>query len=158
LDDIERALILLSTLRAHGAIKLFRDLFVVVPDRDKFAIDTIFSGLNNVRVIAESVVFPPGTQLDPTWEGYAIQMAIKLYAASLMSTEFYLTLDADVLCTKRGISLEDLLPSRRANYINEGKHVHPAWWKSSTRLLRAKEQEPIAETGGFGVTPAILST
>lgn len=35
-------------------------------------------------------------------------------------TPFYLTLDADVLCSKDGLSEEDLLPQGKGNYVPEG--------------------------------------
>ncbi|CAN0553012.1 unnamed protein product [Laminaria digitata] len=58
--------------------------------------------------------------VEPWWNKYALQMALKLLASSLVKTSFYLTLDADVLCTKEGLSEEDLLPRGKGNFVPEG--------------------------------------
>jgi hypothetical protein len=36
-----------------------------------------------------------------SWDTYSVAMALKLLSAKLVSTEFYLTLDADLVCTRR---------------------------------------------------------
>ncbi|CAN0536973.1 unnamed protein product, partial [Laminaria digitata] len=73
----------------------------------------------------------------------------------LVKTSFYLTLDADVLCTKEGLSEEDLLPRGKGNFVPEGRHVHPRWWHGAAKTLGV-EEDPLGQ--GFGVTPAVLST
>ncbi|CAM9355066.1 unnamed protein product, partial [Hapterophycus canaliculatus] len=70
-------------------------------------------------------------------------------------TPFYLTLDADVLCTKDKLSEQDLVRQGKGNYLPEGREVHPKWWSRSARTLRV-EEDPTGS--GFGVTPAVLST
>ncbi|CAM9862490.1 unnamed protein product, partial [Discosporangium mesarthrocarpum] len=164
LDDAGRAATLMATLKVQGAMDIFRDFFVVVPDRDKVALGILLSSLPRVTVVADSMLFSGEGEglgndgMDPSWEGYAIQMAVKLHAARLMRTEFYLTLDADVLCTKWGLSLEeDLLPGGKGNFVDEGRGVHPAWWTASANLLQVELQD-ISSREGFGVTPAVLST
>ena len=61
-----------------------------------------------------------GGVVKPWWDTNALQMALKLLASSLVSTDFYLTLDADVLCTKEVLSEEDLLPQGKGNFVPEG--------------------------------------
>lgn len=47
-------------------------------------------------------------------------MFLAIYVGLVQETPFYLTLDADVLCTKDGLSEEDLLSQGKGNYVPEG--------------------------------------
>ena len=137
LEDAHRATLLMSSLRACGAMDIFRDFFVVVPGGvgggDISRIETIFrsahpfDGEDPITFVDEKLLLPASGRgggrvgvVKPWWEKYALQMALKLLASSLMRTSFYLTLDADVLCTKEVLSEEDLLPEGKGNFVPEG--------------------------------------
>ncbi|CAM9898873.1 unnamed protein product [Ectocarpus fasciculatus] len=153
---------------------LFRNFFVVVPGAELTQIETIICNrVGNDRIGSAFCAKDSGnlklTMVDETqllsnagvdkvesrWHAYSVQMALKLLASSLVQTPFYLTLDADVLCSKDQLTEEDLLPHGKANYVPEGRNVHPTWWSEAAKTLGVTEN-PTGE--GFGVTPAVLST
>ena len=90
-------------------------------------------------------------------------MAIKLLAAKMVTTDFYLTLDADVVLLQ-SFTLAQIVHGMRAIYENEQRSVHPHWWVGSEKFLHVPsfDQEEIgvddADGRGFGVTPSLLST
>ncbi|CAM9290634.1 unnamed protein product [Scytosiphon promiscuus] len=151
---------------------MFQDFFVVVPGEDLDQVEAILGNSSSfvdkasgeessqrrgiIMVDERQLLLAAGVdKMEARWSTYSLQMALKLLASSLMQTPFYLTLDADVLCTKNKLSEQDLLPQGKGNFVPEGRTVHPAWWSSSARALRV-EENPTG--GGFGVTPAVLST
>lgn len=127
LKDVDLALLLLATLRARGAMTLFGDFFVVVPSAELERIETILRQASfitahdskGVVLVDERRLLPRDGKIEPWWSKYALQMALKLLVSSLIRTEYYLTLDADILCSKAGLSEEDLLPEGKGNYVPE---------------------------------------
>lgn len=102
-------------------------------------------------------------------DGYVLQMAIKLFVANIVETQFYVTLDADIILL-RSFEYQDIIISvrndtgeiimERGLYENEPREVHANWWVHSSRLLKltgVDDQIVGTADGGFGVTPAILS-
>eukprot|EP00903_Cladosiphon_okamuranus_P020406 g18726.t1 len=175
LNDAPLAKLLMATLRECGGIDIFRDFFVVVPGEELSRIESILlhdsvddsnndanTGANTpdrrppiVMVDERELLRTAGVdKVEPGWYPYFLQMILKLLASRLVRTPFYLTLDADVLCTKDGLSEEDLLPQGKGNYVPEGRDVHPTWWLYAARTLGVEETP---QDGGFGVTPAVLS-
>ena len=143
LDDANRARLLMKTLRTCGALDLFHDFFVVVRgrelarirdvlgtdggsavvmiDEEQLLLEMLLSDDHNGAVAAAVIDgrVGAGTYHRRRGETYALQMILKLLAASLMRTPYYLTLDADVLCTKSRLSERDLLPHDKGNYMPE---------------------------------------
>ncbi|CAM9511053.1 unnamed protein product [Ectocarpus sp. 12 AP-2014] len=153
---------------------LFREFFVVVPGAELAQIEaTICNRVSNGRMGSAFCAKDSGNlkltmvdeiqllsnagvnKVESRWHTYSVQMALKLLASSLVQTPFYLTLDADVLCSKDQLTEEDLLPQGKGNYVPEGRNVHSAWWSEAAKTLGV-EENPTGE--GFGVTPAVLST
>lgn len=60
--------------------------------------------------------------------GYTTQQIMKLAAADLVPTQWYLTLDADVICI-RNTSFLSLLPSGRATVNRTPLSRHRDWCK-----------------------------
>mmetsp|Transcript_18248 Transcript_18248/g.22109 ORF Transcript_18248/g.22109 Transcript_18248/m.22109 type:complete len:299 (+) Transcript_18248:233-1129(+) len=156
IDDAHRALMLLGSLSAFSAGETLQELLVLVPSAHLFAFETVladrcYHGLCT-RLVSETVLTK---NIDPRWNKYAIQMALKLLAARLVTTEYYLVLDADIIAT--GIlSYSALLPNDLGAYTPESRSIHPHWWLGSASLLGLNSSAfPDAK---FGVTPAILST
>jgi hypothetical protein len=98
-----------------------------------------------VRVIPERVLFHASSEVLSNAYPYGLQMAIKLLAADLVRTPYYLTLDADILQLHQFL-LEDLLvPTAgapgsadrevKALYHFEERGVHENWWAGSERVL-----------------------
>ena len=71
--------------------------------------------------------------------GIATQMALKLLAGAsgLVRTDYYVTLDADVLalCAPSECWRALLLPAGRGAYVDEPRDIHPHWWHGSERML-----------------------
>ena len=67
------------------------------------------------------------------------QMALKLLAGAsgLVMTDYYVTLDADVLalCAPSECWRALLLPAGRGAYVDEPRDIHPHWWHGSERML-----------------------
>lgn len=101
LPDVPRALLLFSTLRHHLPCPPVRRLLLIVPDKQLTALSTLISH----GVVADyypTTIIPESHLLGPSapgvqWEPYAIQMALKLLVSQVVDTQWYLTLDADVL-------------------------------------------------------------
>lgn len=134
LEDAHRALLLLASIRTIEVI-------AIVPDTQVFA----FLQLQGIRVVPESLLLEHTNK-------YPLQMALKLLAATIVHTDFYVTLDADVIVTG---DLERLVQGgNKGLYIPEPVSVHPHWWAGSAKHLGIPENALAA----FGVTPAVLST
>lgn len=124
LEDAHRAMVLLATLQACGAMDLFQDFFVIVRSQEiarfnEMRLNARFN-TDSIVVVDEKKLLPGGGRVEPWWDKYALQMALKLLASSLVRTPYYLTLDADVLCTKATLTEEDLLPRGKGSYVPEG--------------------------------------
>lgn len=145
LVDAARALVLLGTLRGDV------DLLIVAPDNDVFALEALRGPRR--RLVAESTLFE--NAIDARWPTYALQMALKLLVAPFIETDFYVTLDADVVAT-RLFESDALFVDGRAAFTPEPRSVHPHWWDGSAALL-GLERDAFPDAR-FGVTPAVLST
>jgi hypothetical protein len=173
LKDYERFRILDKSLRKFCP-DLIKTCWVVVRDSEYEELD---QKINNwrYRVVPESLVIPElrfyrliRTALYGRYSrvlktislrrnsrfniyGWQIQQLIKLAIAQRVETDFYLTLDSDVLCV-RPVHYDDLILEARAITGSTEEDEHPGWYKDAERLLGLHRS-------GFshGVTPAILS-
>lgn len=156
LRDCERA----QSLLLKSLEKFFPELpflWIIVPDRDE---KEIRRGLHTNlphRIVAETEIVPELADRD-CWnvpdplphKGWFYQQLIKLAMADHISSESYLTLDADVLCVK---------PTHPADFVKGGRalcdryrsNVHDEWYLWSSRVL---DLPPSRWT--HGVTPAVL--
>ena len=172
LSDATRAaeVLLPSLARLHSSQQVetaVYEMLVLVPDRDHSAIAALFATRSD-SLPFPVVIVPESTLLGfeafvGQYYSYAIQMSLKLLAARLVSTEYYLTLDADVLLLQPSLLTRLLVPGPRGVYEDEPRAVHRAWWEGSARLLGLPAPLPLhSDThvpgSGFGVTPAVLST
>lgn len=95
-----------------------------------------------------------------------MQMLLKLAVAKELSTEFYVTLDCDVLLTQP-LAFSDLVRNGRGVILGEvfpyATRHSESWWAAADDLLRAEgaltRKADQAPHGGrvIGVTPAVLS-
>jgi len=157
LDDAHRALLLLGSLKEFECreTSIIREVLVVVPDSQAIALNVLESShaCPEISIIYESLLFDG--MLRASWNKYAVQMAIKLLVASHVVTNFYITLDADVIVVGRLLA-EQLLPRGKAMFVPEPRSVHPHWWLGSSMILGLDNHS--FENSTFGVTPAVLST
>lgn len=192
MDDLSRSLILLNSLKLVPTDTVL-ELLIFVPNDHlpllKKPIDGMMAnGFNfSTSVYSEQVLFRrPFAEYTNTAYPYALQMAIKLLAAQLVTTPFYITLDADVMLL-HPFSTDMLLSEHTQDvsftsftFDDSGIHSHPPTigssncanhyraayhyedrnvhpnWWSGSETLLGVG--PSQEVVGFGVTPALLST
>ena len=89
---------MVSTLRQNLLPRTVSAMILLVPDSDYPAFSSItkFALDFPVSVFAEADMFPASVPSHSA-NGYARQMLLKLLVAKHVKTEFYLTLDADLL-------------------------------------------------------------
>jgi hypothetical protein len=222
LDDLARAVILLSSLRNISTNSIC-ELLIVAPDVQIDIIHATLKGVlmgnvndirdndndngngndndNNIcdnsnssltiplRMIPESSLFSDPKLFHKNKNNaysYSIQMAIKLLIAKVVKTQFYLTLDADVILLRPSKLHEILLVSNsnkmmdndngngndgneiimKGIYEDESRDIHPSWWTGSANLLNIPVSTNVNKINvlstdigdGFSVTPAVLNT
>ena len=162
LGDLERSAILRRSLDLF-----FQDLgtcWIVTPDRQFAALGSSFQD-RRYRVIPESATIPElrfynvvrtivGRTHRPTL-GWSVQQLVKLAIAERVETEFYLTLDADVICTKP-VTCAQLVRGGRAicrQRTSGAVNEWPQWYEWAERVLGLP-----ASGVNRGATPALLST
>lgn len=151
LKDYGRFVILERTIH-HFCKDLFNTIWVVVPDRDLKEIkdrikDPIYCIISDSELIPEFKLFP-------NRGGWFNQQLIKLAIASRVETDFYITLDADVICV-RSIDFSDLIKDGQAVYYQyPPKFAFPEWYEWADRVLNLL---PCPNRAYYNVTPSVLS-
>jgi hypothetical protein len=108
-------------------------LWVVVPDADVQALAQLQSAIElPIRVIGESEWLPGMNQLPI--RGWYKQQLVKLAAHPVINSEFYLTLDADVLCTRR-CGYDELVPGGKALCHVMKQSDHQNWYDGAESVL-----------------------
>lgn len=162
-DDLNRADILLHSLTAFAEPGLFDPFFVVTPHHEVEIVRSHFERWQHLglEVISEEELVPELT--DPRHRkvrGWRKQQIVKLAAARKIERAFYMTFDADIICT-RPVSSRDLVIDGKALMQYEECSLHPKWWRSSARILGISKHafRNLPNPGrGMSVTPAIMST
>jgi hypothetical protein len=95
----------------------------------------------------------PSLDDNPAFSGWRRQQVLKLAAFARVRSDFYLCLDADVLCVKP-IKVSLLLPGGKALTQYGSRRRHADWWRNSAAFLKV---EPNLDRPGMRVTPAVLS-
>ncbi len=156
--DLERFEVMARSITAN-----FRDLgtcWVVGPDWERTEIEPKIRQFPAFRFIGESEVVPElaayrrlPRRYSKRIKGWYVQQLIKLAIASRVTTQHYLTLDADVICVRR-VSLGDLVRRGKALVCVTDKDLHPEWYAETAKVLGYAR--PSART--HGVTPALFNT
>lgn len=107
------------------------------------------------QVIAESEVVPELRfyRRVRRVRGWFLQQLLKLAITPWIRTPFYLTLDADIICTKRTTISDLILNGRALSSRRYPSDLHAEWYRWAERVLGMKRSGLL-----HGVTPAILST
>jgi hypothetical protein len=150
-----------AVMLCHSLAHFWRDtsplLLTVICPREEI--------LAACRALAETppnivLRFVPETELvpalddNPALPGWMRQQVLKLAAFALVQSDFYLCLDADVLCIKP-IKTGVLLPGGKALTHYGARERHADWWGNSAALLKV---EPHLDRPGMrAVSPAVLS-
>ncbi len=152
-SDLDRFVALgLPSLDRCMAEGFVRELLVISPEEDVAACQRALAGASRfpIRVIEEARI-QPGIAQDRGWHK---QQILKLAVASQVATTWYITLDADVLCTRR-VDEAFLFPDGKAIWQRERADLHWKWWTTSQQVLGCgldlEDGTPM-----FGVTPALL--
>ncbi len=89
-----------------------------------------------VEVMTEEDLIPPKDYyVFKRRKGWLRQQIVKLYISTLIKTDFYLCLDADVLCIKP-VGVNNLVINGKAGINIEPKSWHNEWWKASQKVLK----------------------
>ena len=155
-NDLKRAHILFTSLSTFMEPGLISELFVVVPQQEVELVKREYSHWQklNIIVLSEDELLPEFKHY-PKMRGWRKQQLVKIAIAEKVANEFYLTLDADVICLKH-ITEQQLIVDGKALLQYEQRAQHPKWWRSSARLLQMNSD--IGPKGvGMTVTPALMS-
>jgi hypothetical protein len=153
LRDVERARLLLRSLERR--FERLGTLWVVCPDGQAAAIEAALAPLKpsqELRVEREGQLVPE-LALAPRLRGWFRQQLIKLAIHERVESDFYLTLDADVICTRR-VAPECLAPDGLGLCHVIPRDLHADWYRGSEAVLGLSN----ALRGGLhAVTPAVLN-
>ena len=152
--DIDRADILLRSLRYFP--QPLRSLSIACRDGDLAPAEALARRHPELKIVVatEASILGPRLAalkgLAPRWARDRQQMLLKLWAAASSESPLLLTLDADVVLTRR-LRVADVGLVGKPPLVAFAPVQHPAWYEASARLLRLPV--PMQE---MGVTPAIL--
>jgi hypothetical protein len=155
-NDLKRAHILFTSLQTFVAAGTISEIFVLVPAAEVELVQQEYACWQslNIKVMAEDDLLPEFKKY-PKMRGWRKQQLLKIAIANLVENEFYLTLDADVICLKP-LDESKLIIDGKALLQYEQRAQHPKWWKSSARILNMSPDVGPKELG-MTVTPALMS-
>ena len=156
-NDLKRAHILFTSLQSFVAAGTISEIFVLVPAAEVELVQQEYACWQslNIKVMAEDDLLPQFKKY-PKMRGWRKQQLLKIAIANLVENEFYLTLDADVICLKP-LDESKLIIDGKALLQYEQRAQHPKWWKASARILKMNANVGDPQLG-MTVTPAILAT
>ncbi len=128
-------------------------LWIVVP---RSAVRDVQARLRNLQLpfqVIDESAWAPGLD-DLPLRGWYKQQLVKLVASSFVRSAFYLTLDADVICTRR-CGYSELVPEGKARCHVMHQSDHQDWYDGAeaTLGLTAKRRDVL-----HNVTPVVWST
>ena len=130
-----------------------RTIYVIVPDADLRALEVRIRN-GRYRLVSELTVVPE-FRLYPGVSGWMKQQLVKLAATKLVRSDWFLTLDADVICAKN-VRVRDLIIENRSACFawqeTEGVSEYARWYRGAERLLRLPRPGVI-----HNVTPCVLN-
>lgn len=159
--DPQRVCILLKSLNVFDPENVIDEIIFILNDRN----DTICSNIRNhegdkkLTFIHELDVAPVLDSLR-TLHGWKKQQILKLAAHSVVRTDFYLTLDADIICSKL-LTYEAFVQDKKGLVQKDKKFGlgsyfnRLVWWFASAQVLRTT---PKFSEEGVAVTPFLFST
>ena len=149
----KRIKILFFSLQKCQAQNWLDRIYIITPSHQKQIIAAACEDIDflNIDILDEDRLFPEFKEYDN--EGYKKQMLIKIGSHRLFESEFFLTLDSDIICLQK-VNIERLIVGGKALLHYEDKNVHSDWWEASADILSV----PLDYSSlGMSVTPAILS-
>jgi Family of unknown function (DUF6492) len=153
INDLDRFRILQRSL-AIFCQDLLGTIWVVVPD-DQIAEISGAIESETYRVIAESTLVPESKWVKV--KGWYLQQLIKLAIAEHIETDFYLTLDADIICVQT-VRFSDLVKDGRAVYnAAKGNQLEDNSWCRAVKDILRTDPTFSPQNSYYNVTPAVLS-
>lgn len=151
--DALRARLLLQSLRKYRTP--IRKILLLCPSAQVNWFEEEFADLAQhleLQILDECKVV---AELNECWwvRGWMKQQLLKLAVAHLIETNYFITLDADVVLT-RDVALAELLPCGKAAYALTHPTPHMDWYRGSWRVLDVPARNTQLE---HNITPAILS-
>ena len=154
--DYQRLQLLLYSLRIKEAYKWLEQLYLVTPDSQTKSLENFCQNIDfiKIKILGEEELFPECQQcISNRFNNYRKQMLIKIGIAKTIETEFFLTLDSDIICLQK-ITPDKLIVDGKAIMDYQYKSFYHGWWESSAEILSAPLEN---NTHGMSVTLAILS-
>ncbi len=128
-------------------------LWVVAPDAALADVERRVAGTKlPLRLVAESE-WAPGIGKLPL-RGWYKQQLVKLVASHFVQGDFYLTLDADVICTRR-CGYAELVPNGKARCYTMQQSDHQDWYDGAEATLGLSA---VRRNVLHNVTPVVWST
>jgi len=156
-ENVARCDILFSSLRHFTDPSLFDRILIVVPNDELEAAQHYAKAWSDFPVVVmdESIHFAAFRDFNAPHQvrPWHRQQIIKLAAAALIDTEYFMVFDPDVFALRR-FDENILLPSGRALTHYQPRAREGRYWEASSVLLG---QEPHLERDGLWWTPALLS-
>ncbi len=127
------------TILARSLERFMTDLgrlYVVVPDRFHAQLEPLLSPYRRrlpLFVVKEQLWVPEMPQLRHL-PGWYKQQLVKLAAAEFVSSDFFLTLDADVVCTRPVAHRQLIIDGRAPCHVIAGCD-HPDWYRGYEAVL-----------------------
>lgn len=149
--DCERFGLLARSLERY--MKDLGTLWVVVPRASVREVRDQFSRVQLPLQVIDESAWAPGLDELPL-RGWYKQQLVKLIASSFVRSPFYLTLDADVICT-RSCGYAELVPGGKARCYVMQQSDHQDWYDGAEAALglAAKRRNVL-----HNVTPVVWST
>lgn len=156
-NDGRRMRICLSSLTRYLDPESVGRLLIVIPDGVPKAAVTPVTWEGRAVPFETSILHDREVLGQNAWRArvgsWYTQQFVKIGAADHLRSDFYITLDSDVLLT-RPTHFDDLVQGGRAVTTEYPRKVHDYWWTASAQVLGT---EPRLERDAMGVTPAVLS-
>ncbi len=135
--DFTRSQLLFNSLNKFFSAEDIDKVYITFPDKGKMIKQLKALKLKfPVEVMTEEDLIPAGDySVFKKRKGWLRQQIVKMYISTLMKSEYYLCLDADVICIKR-TGYNDLIKNGKPGINIEPKSWHTEWWKASGKVLK----------------------
>ena len=135
--DLNRSQLLFKSLKKFFDPGSLETLYITFPDRQKMKDILALLKLDfPVEVMTEEDLIPASDySIFKKRKGWLRQQIVKMYISSRVKTEFYICLDADVLCFRQA-TYADLIKDDRPGMNLEPKTWHKYWWDASLKVLK----------------------
>ncbi len=135
--DITRSRLLFKSLNKFFNSEDIDKVYLTFPDKKRMINQLQELKLKfPVEVMTEEDLIPAADyNVFKKRKGWIRQQIVKMYISTLMKTEYYLCLDADVVCIKPA-GYNDLIKDGKPGINFEPKSWHDEWWNASRKVLK----------------------